>query len=241
LSDIHANWHALEAVLRAAEGQYDEVVCCGDLVGYGAHPNQVAAWCKENLRGCVRGNHDKVASGLDDMEGYNLVAMASLEWTKRNLSPDAQAYLRALPRGPLEYKQLWLMHGSPIDEDLYLVQECDAACMDSYLPAPLGFFGHTHRQGGFTYWGRRCYAIPQVPLNEEERVIDIRDSAWYLINPGSVGQPRDGDHRAAYVIYDQSARRIYFRRAEYEFQLAAADIRAAGLPDLLARRLESGR
>jgi predicted phosphodiesterase len=241
LSDIHANWHALEAVLVAAAGQYDEIVCCGDIVGYGPRPNEVSFWCQRNLRACVRGNHDKVAAGLDDTEGYNLVATASLEWTRRQQTPQTFEYLKALPRGPLEYKQLWLMHGSPIDEDLYLVQECDAAGMDSYLLSPLGFFGHTHRQGGFSYWGRRCHSIPQVGAREEEKVVELHDSAWYLINPGSVGQPRDGDRRAAFVIYDQEKRHVHFRRAEYDWHAAASEIRAAGLPDLLARRLEAGK
>jgi predicted phosphodiesterase len=241
LSDIHANWHALQAVLYASQGQYDEIVCCGDLVGYGPRPNEVAAWCEQNLRACVRGNHDKVSAGLDDMEGYNVVAMASLEWTRRQLEPESFAYLRALTRGPLEYKQLWLMHGSPIDEDLYLVQECDAYGMENYLPSPLGFFGHTHRQGGFSYWGRRCHAIPPVGSEESVHTLELHGSAWYLINPGSVGQPRDGDRRAAYLIYDQPNRLIEFRRAEYDVAGVAAEIRAAGLPDLLARRLEAGK
>ncbi len=241
MSDIHANWHALQAVLADAHGLYDEIVCCGDLVGYGPRPNEVADWCRQTLRACVRGNHDKVSAGLDGMDGYNVVAMASLEWTKRQLSPANLEYLRTLTRGPLEYKQLWLMHGSPIDEDLYLVQECDAYGMENYLPAPLGFFGHTHRQGGFSYWGRRCHAIPPVPPRDAVQILELHSSAWYLVNPGSVGQPRDGDRRAAYVIYDQAQRLLEYRRTEYDVAAVAQEIRAAGLPDLLARRLESGK
>lgn len=241
MSDIHANWHALEAVLADAQGRYDEIVCCGDLVGYGARPNEVAAWARENVKACVRGNHDKVAVGLDDTEGYNLVAITSLEWTRRQLSSANQEYLRALSRGPLEYKQLWLMHGSPIDEDLYLVQECDAAGMESYMPAPLGFFGHTHRQGGFSYWGHRCHAVTPVAHDQQERVVEVGGNAWYLANPGSVGQPRDGDWRAAYLIFDQERKTLQFRRTEYPVEQAAREIRAAGLPDLLARRLYAGK
>ncbi|GAB4420538.1 MAG: metallophosphoesterase family protein [Bryobacter sp.] len=228
-------------MLEHAAGQYDEIVCCGDLVGYGARPNEVAEWCAGNLRACVRGNHDKVATGLDDMEGYNLVAMASLEWTRKQLTSQVADYLRGLPRGPLEYKQLWLMHGSPIDEDLYLVQECDAYGMESYLPAPVGFFGHTHRQGGFSYSMRRCRGLAPVGLRQEESTMVLSPASWYLINPGSVGQPRDGDPRASYAIYEPTERLVRYCRVHYDIAAAAAEIRKAGLPDLLARRLESGR
>ena len=189
----------------------------------------------------MRGNHDKVAVGLDDAEGYNVVATASLYWTADTLTEPNKAYLRAMPRGPAEHAGVWLMHGSPIDEDLYLIQECDAIGMDQFLSGPLNFFGHTHRQGGFAYFRGAVRQIAQVPGPDRSLTLALDPTASYLINPGSVGQPRDGDWRAAYAIYSSDESSLTFHRTPYDVEGVAAAIRSAGLPELLAKRLFLGK
>lgn len=182
-----------------------------------------------------------MAAGLDDMEGYNLVAVASLNWTTLQLEAANQTYLAALARGPLAWQDLWLMHGSPVDEDLYLIQECDAKDMVDDLPGPLNFFGHTHRQGGFLFWGRKVKTLGQVALRESSYLLELSSEAKYLINPGSVGQPRDGDPRAAYCIYDNQKKTVRFCRVTYDVQTVLTETLQAGLPELLGRRLLIGR
>ncbi len=229
------------SVLEAAEGHYDEILCCGDLVGYGACPNETVEWSIQHLQGVVRGNHDKVAVGLDDTEGYNAVATSSLSWTSEVLTEANKAYLTKMPRGPLQHSQTWLMHGSPIDEDLYLIQECDARGMGQFLPGPVNFFGHTHRQGGFAYFRMSLRPVGPVPELESIAVLKLEKDVHYLLNPGSVGQPRDTDWRAAYCIYDDEEATVRFGRVKYDVEAAARTILAAGLPELLAKRLFLGK
>ena len=228
-------------MLSSAEGLYDQILCCGDVVGYGACPNECIDWCKQHVKAIVRGNHDKVAVGLDEAEGYNAVATASLAWTSSVLTNQNRNYIRLMPRGPVAHETIWLMHGSPIDEDLYLIQECDARSMEQFLPGPVSFFGHTHRQGGFAYFRRTLRPIEKVPERETESILTLDPNAQYLINPGSVGQPRDGDWRSAYCIHDDEKSTVSFRRANYDVEAAAKSILSAGLPELLARRLFLGK
>ncbi|MEO8052067.1 MAG: metallophosphoesterase family protein, partial [Acidobacteriota bacterium] len=152
LSDIHANLEALEAVLDDARGRYDRVLCLGDLVGYGADPNAIAEWARENVAVTIRGNHDRASAvqdsaALDAIENFNPAAQSSTHWTRRALLPENRAYLDALPRGPLPYEGVDLVHGSPADEDEYLITVSDAAPLLASLGAQLTFFGHTHKQG----------------------------------------------------------------------------------------------
>ncbi len=228
-------------MLQASEGHYDEILCCGDLVGYGACPNETVNWCIQHVNAVVRGNHDKVAVGLDDTEGYNAVATKSLYWTSTVLTEPNREYLRKMSRGPIQHSKTWLMHGSPIDEDLYLIQECDARGMEQFLPGPVCFFGHTHRQGGFAYFRSSLRPIAQVSELESSSVLQLDSSVLYLLNPGSVGQPRDTDWRAAYCIYDDQEATVTFHRAKYDVDAASKSILAAGLPELLAKRLFLGK
>lgn len=241
LSDLHSNLHALVAALTAAGGLYDQIVCCGDLVGYGAHPNETVQWATKHLRRIVRGNHDKVAVGIDLPEGYNEVAKASLGWTGRILTAENRRYLEGLPRGPVAHDGFWLMHGSPIDEDLYLVSEGDARGMNRYLPGEINFFGHTHRQGGFAYFGDSLRMLAQTGQGALTHTLQLEPGMQYLINPGSTGQPRDGDARAAFCILDREANQVSFYRTEYDIEGAARSIVNAGLPELLAKRLFLGK
>ncbi len=239
VSDIHANLEAQRAVLEDAQGKYDRILCLGDLVGYGADPNAIVEWTRENVTAVIRGNHDRVSVGgdpgaPDGMETFNPAARASTVWTRNALLPENRAYLERLPRGPLPYEGLDLIHGSPADEDEYVVTASDAAPLFELLGAPVTFFGHTHRQGAFRLSRR---TVTQLAA---DGTLAFEAKYFYLVNPGSVGQPRDGDPRAAYALYSPEERAVEFRRVAYDVDRAAAKIRAAGLPDFLAARLHEG-
>jgi predicted phosphodiesterase len=239
LSDIHANLEALQAVLDDAGGRYDRILCLGDLVGYGADPNAIVEWTRENVTVVIRGNHDRAnaaedPTGFDTIESFNPTAQTSTHWTRGELLPQNRAYLEALPRGPLFYHGVDLVHGSPADEDEYVISASDAAPLLASLGAPLTFFGHTHRQGGFRLASRKTGLLPP------EFTLELEPDYFYLVNPGSVGQPRDADPRAAYAVYSPEERTVEFRRVAYDVDRAAAKIRAAGLPDFLAARLHEG-
>jgi predicted phosphodiesterase len=240
LSDIHGNWEALEAVLRHCQGEYGEVLCCGDLVGYGADPNRVVDWMRANARALVRGNHDKACAGLDDLEWFNPIARAAAEWTGRSLTPENLAYLRNLPKGPVAVDSFQILHGSPLDEDDYLVSALAVAQIRDYLETQVSIFGHTHLQGGFLCHRNGVKRIGKPRPGEDRQVLELEPDVRYLINPGSVGQPRDGDARAAYLLYDPGDRFLEYRRAAYDVGKAQEKILAAGLPDILAGRLETG-
>ena len=241
VSDLHANWEALEAVLQDAEGFYDGAVCCGDLVGYGADPNRVVEWVREECSVVVRGNHDRACSGLEDLEWFNPLARAAALWTLDHLSAENATFVRTLPHGPAFLNGIQLLHGSPVDEDEYVVAPDDAAQAFAYLERHVAFFGHTHLQGGFIWNQSRVETIPPVSIHSDRAVMDIESDAGYLINPGSVGQPRDGDPRAAYALYDSEAGMLRYRRVAYDVETAQNKIREAGLPPFLADRLAIGR
>jgi predicted phosphodiesterase len=241
VSDLHGNWEALEAVLHDAKGAYDQPVCCGDLVGYGADPNRVVEWVKGNCTVVVRGNHDRACTGLEDLEWFNPVARAAAVWTLDHLSPDNAAFVRELPHGPAFLDGMQLLHGSPVDEDEYVVGPDEAAEAFAYLESALAFFGHTHLQGGFLWNQARVETIPPVSIYSDHSVMEIEWGTGYLINPGSVGQPRDGDPRAAYAVYDSKEGKVCYRRVAYDVEKAQSKILEAGLPSFLADRLSVGR
>jgi predicted phosphodiesterase len=247
LSDIHGNYEALEAVLEDARGRYGKILCLGDLVGYGADPNQVTEWAKSNVASVVRGNHDRACTGADLLEYFNPSARASALWTRGTLTPGNSNYLEHLARGPLHVTHSGasrlsgtqsggfdLVHGSPLDEDEYLVGVEDVQFLRESLETKLTFFGHTHVQGGFLLAPRSVKRI--VP----DRVLQLEPDYYYLINPGSVGQPRDGDPRAAYALYSPEDRTVEYHRAPYDIGKAAAKILQADLPESLAMRLFEG-
>ena len=238
LSDIHANWEALEAVLSDATEKYDRILCCGDIVGYGADPNRVVEWVRANAASVVRGNHDKACAGLDDLEWFHPVAKRAALWTRQALGADNLEYLKNLPRGPETLGSFQILHGSPMDEDEYLVSEQDAVQIFPYVEQAISFFGHTHIQGGF---GAKDWLVRRIPgVTGESFGLELENEALYLINPGSVGQPRDGDPRAAYAIYDEDHARVMYWRVGYDLAGAQRKIVDAGLPEILATRLASG-
>jgi predicted phosphodiesterase len=243
LSDIHSNLEALDAVLAAsAKQRCDAVLVLGDLVGYGADPNAVVKRIRElKPKAVVRGNHDKVASGIDSAEDFNPMARMAAEWTKRNLNADTAAYVRAMQPGPLVIDDtLEICHGSPLDEDLYVVSDRDATLSIEAAGQPLCFIGHTHvAMIARTDEARRL--VVDTPRGHPELSTRIDGSCRYLINPGSVGQPRDGDSRAAYAIADLDAGVVTLYRVGYPIETAQKKILDAGLPPMLAYRLGMGR
>ncbi len=240
ISDVHANWTALQAVLQHAAGQYDQIVCCGDLVGYNASPGEVVDWTKANCAAAIRGNHDKAVSNGEGLEWFNDVAKRAAIWTNRALSREQLEYLQQLQQGPLALEHFHIWHGSPRNEDEYITSSREAAECFSYFDLPLAFFGHTHIQGGFFRTRGKVGLIPPPKRKEQERVLELEPDVLYLVNPGSVGQPRDGDPRAAYAIFDSEQRSVTFNRVSYLIDHTARDIVGAGLPDVLALRLFQG-
>jgi predicted phosphodiesterase len=246
ISDIHANLEALEACLAAAPS-FDVVANLGDVVGYGASPNEVSDRSRELGKIFVRGNHDKAATGLMDLEDFNPMAAAAATWTREQLTPDNLDWLRSLPQGPLPLENaanVQLVHGSPEDEDEYLVSLPDAISRLIVVNFPVTFFGHTHLQGGFFVNGTSADAFrPEYrTVGQAETVpLQLKSSARYLINPGSVGQPRDGDWRAAFALFDSEAQVVHFHRTPYNLKAAQDRIFAAQLPPRLATRLAAGR
>lgn len=241
LSDIHGNWEALQAVLKAAAGEYDQIVCCGDLVGYGADPNPVVEWTVANVQHCVRGNHDRACAGLEDLEWFNPVAKAAALWTQGQLTESNTQFVRELPKGPMVVDGFEIVHGSPLDEDEYLITLKDATEAFRYVQGSVVFFGHTHIQGGFSWRTRKIEAIGRPAPDQARVLLDLDQDRAFLINPGSVGQPRDGDPRAGYVLLDTENHMLFYCRIAYDIAAAQRKIRAAGLPDVLAVRLSRGR
>jgi predicted phosphodiesterase len=240
ISDVHANWEALEAVLEHARGSYDAILCCGDLVGYGADPNLVVEWARRHVSAIVRGNHDKACAGLEDLEWFNPVARAAALWTQQMLTPQNLDYLRSLPKGPLALDGFQILHGSPVDEDEYLVTVTHIQQISNYVDRPLSFFGHTHLQGGFFWCRAGVRRIGKLPETENERVVELSPDSVCLANPGAVGQPRDGDARAAYLLYVPEQHILIYRRVPYDVDTAQRKILDAGLPPALAHRLALG-
>jgi len=241
VSDIHANLEALQAVLADARGAYDQIVCCGDLVGYGADPDAVCAWARENTRIVVRGNHDRVCACGDGVELFNERAQAAAAWTRAALSPESLAFLQVLEPGPCDIEGALLAHGSPLDEDEYILSTWEATRVAARIDPGVYFFGHSHLQGGYLSDWKGAREIERPALSESERTIVASLDRWYLINPGAVGQPRDGDPRAAYAIYRSEDRAVTYRRVAYDIEKAQGKILRAGLPASLAERLAVGR
>jgi predicted phosphodiesterase len=241
LTDIHGNLEALEAVLAEASArEYDAVLVLGDLVGYGADPNLVIDRV-ESLApvAVVRGNHDKVAAGVEDAEGFNLTARNAVQWTYDALTPEHRAYLKALPIGPIVVDDLIeICHGTPFDEDAYVFDELDALRAIESARRPVCLFGHTHVP---LVCARTDGKLDVYSPDSDAFSIDIKNDRRYLVNPGSVGQPRDGDPRAAMAIVDTTTKRLELFRVPYFVEQAQYKVRAAGLPEILAKRLALGR
>jgi predicted phosphodiesterase len=241
-SDVHANATALEAVLKACAGRWDRAVCLGDIVGYGPDPNEVVERVRSLVSAIVRGNHDKAACGISDLENFNPVARAAAEWTRSQLLPNNLRYLQGLPAGPLEAEGVALVHGAVEDEDEYVFAGDQALPGLLYSPCSLTFFGHTHIQGGFSYDGTKVELVDvSPPRGSNPPIISMEPKGRYLLNPGSVGQPRDSDPRAAFAIADLEKQKVEFWRTPYDISAVQDRMERAGAPEALVLRLAFGR
>ncbi len=236
VSDIHSNLHALEAVLAEIDAETpDELWCLGDLVGYGPRPNECCATIAERADVCLAGNHDLAVRGTIDLEEFGGEAAVAARWTRDVLAPEAQELLvRLEPAGSAHGVSLY--HGSARDPVWECVLSDEGALATLELTdSPLVLVGHSHValqvvQSDDAVTGGVAKGGTELEL----------DGVRALLNPGSVGQPRDGDPRAAYLLLDLDARRVHFRRVEYDVKLTQREIRDAGLPEMLAGRLELG-
>jgi diadenosine tetraphosphatase ApaH/serine/threonine PP2A family protein phosphatase len=245
LSDIHANLEALEACLADVPG-YDLCVNLGDVVGYGASPNEVIERSRGLGKWFVRGNHDRAVSGLMELRDFNPIAAAAARWTGDALTPENLEWLRALPQGPVTIEglpEVQFVHGSPLDEDDYVITPHDAAAPLRESPVLLTCLGHTHLQGVFCYEDGTSFEHPNYKTvgQSEQAEFSLQVGSRYMVNPGSVGQPRDGDWRAAFAVYDSDKRVVTFYRRPYDLKSAQEKILAANLPQRLATRLAEGR
>lgn len=241
ISDIHANLEAFETVLaQSRDVVFDRMLVLGDLVGYGADPNAVV----ERVRALdpfalIRGNHDKVGSGIERADGFNAIARSAIRWTYDTLTPANRDWLAALPPGPVVIDDLIeICHGTPFDEDAYVFDDLDALRAMNAADRRLCLFGHTHVQVGYRLSKEELSIVtPDDPRSSVVKLVD----GQYLINPGSVGQPRDGDPRAAYAIVDTDTNELDLLRVEYPVDRAQDRILEVGLPEILAQRLALGR
>jgi predicted phosphodiesterase len=238
ISDIHANRHAFEATLEAiAASDAAELWCLGDLVGYGAEPDACVALAREHAAVCLAGNHDLAVTGEIPLDEFSRGASVAAQWTREVIEPENLAFLEGLsPQG--EESSVGLFHASPRDPvwEYVLSTLLAELCLDAQ-ERRVCLIGHSHvalsfqRKEGETATGEPRRQGTQLDLTEGE----------WLLNPGSVGQPRDGDRRASWLLLDLDAMDASFHRADYDVAGAAAAIRAARLPDSLAERLEYGQ
>ncbi|MCC6696134.1 MAG: metallophosphoesterase family protein [Candidatus Hydrogenedentes bacterium] len=236
ISDIHANLEALEAVLRRIDDLHvDQLVCLGDVVGYNANPDECATVIREAGIPTICGNHDAVACGIEEPWGFNPVALHAALWTREHLSEINLAWLKQLPDS-IKFEHFLAAHGSPTDRDCYLFTWEDVLPHLNFLEEQdyrLCFFGHTHSPGIFSTDG--LYTV------DSDSKFALGEGKTFFINPGSVGQPRDGDPRAAFGLYDSEKNEYEQIRAEYDIRKAADRVVESGLPPFLGERLFLGR
>ncbi len=236
ISDVHGNARALEAVLAELDGeQPDAIWCLGDTVGYGARPNECCTRVEERADLCLAGNHDLVVSGALSLEEFSHDAAEAARWSRERLTDEARAFLDRLEPAA-EAEGLELFHASPRDPVWeYVLSEPVALAALALTTAPVVLVGHSHVALALGLVDRRLVG----GLAPDGAGVDFSHMRW-LLNPGSVGQPRDGDPRAAYLLLDLERRLAEFRRVPYDVAGTQQEIRAAGLPETLAVRLERG-
>ena len=235
ISDIHGNLEALEAVLQDVPDEVEIIYCLGDVIGYGASPNECCDIVRESGMPLISGNHDLAVTDLEtDLNWFNPVAAAAVVWTREQLSEENAEFLRTRPR-MIETEEALFVHGSVRDPDEYIINAVSAQenlriLKSEYPGVPICFFGHTHV--------KTVAPSPNGPVIAAH-TLDLSANGPYLVNPGSVGQPRDGDTFASYVLVEDE--HVTYRFVEYDIETAQAKIRSAGLPGMLADRLAVGR
>ena len=239
-SDVHANLEAFDAVLSAiAEEQVNRIIFLGDIVGYGAQPNEAVDRLKQlKPDAMIRGNHDKVIAGIEDGSNFRDLAYTSAIWSRLQIRPDTQAYLQCMPQGPitLEHK-IQISHGSPHDEDFYILNHRAARPILQQSENWIVFYGHTHLPVIYSTESKFSQYYPE----DDEFYCKLSEDNQYLINPGSVGQPRDLNPKASFAILDTAENIICIKRVGYDIRAAQRKIREAGLPPWHADRLAAGR
>jgi len=236
ISDIHANLEALQAVLAVIDGMnVSKIVCLGDVVGYNANPNECCALIREREIPTIMGNHDAVACGLEEPWGFNPVALAAALWTRENLNPENLKWLDDLPDA-LNFGYFVAVHGAPRNRNTYLFTWEDILPHLSFLQqqnCDVCLIGHTHSPGIFSTDG--VYSV------DDDQKFHLGEGKSFFINPGSVGQPRDSDPRAAFGVLDTDSKVFEQVRVHYPVDKAAKRVLEAGLPPFLAERLALGR
>ena len=237
ISDIHGNFEALEAVLWDVPDGAERIYCLGDVIGYGASPNECCGLVREREIPLISGNHDLAVANVSmDLAWFNPIAAAAIEWTREQLTEENANFLGTRPR-TMQGEGTLFVHGSVRDPDEYILNRAVArenlkVLKKKYPDVRVCFFGHTHVK-----------AVAPAPDNASSDYLDLTTGGPYLVNPGSVGQPRDGDTFASYILAENTSDkvRVAYRSVEYDIEKAQAKIRTAGLPGMLADRLAYGR
>lgn len=238
LSDIHANQHALRRVLDDAERlRIDHFIVCGDLVGYGAQPNECCELIRELNAVMVRGNHDEAAVRPGKEEWFTTAARACILWTREVLDEGHLEFLRELPP-TRQIPGAHVCHGSLPDPDLYTTTPLEAMATVTVMEEQCCFLGHTHVAEWYTY--RSDNRPPTQHPRPEGGKFELVEGRMYVVNPGGVGQPRDGNSQASYAVWDSEAHAIEIRRISYDIAGAQRLIFEAGLPQSMAERLRYG-
>ena len=234
ISDIHANLESFQSVLEDIEvSGADRIVCLGDIVGYGADPNECVEITRNQNITAIIGNHDAVACGISEPFNFNPVAQEAVLWTRRELTDENSEFLRSLTVRDI-IDDFLIVHGAISDPDKYIMSSYDAeAEFNLFGKHDLCFFGHTH--------AAVCFAKANSRIDRTtDEIFELRSGVNYLINPGSVGQPRDRDPRASFLIYDRVKGKVAFKRVEYDIKSAQKKIIKKGLNRILAERLSYG-
>ncbi len=239
ISDIHSNLPALEGFFEFIKAlNVEKIVCLGDLVGYNPWPNDCVEMVRKNDIPAIMGNHDRVASGIEEPDHFNLAAKRAILWTRESLSGDNRDWLTKLPERLLVNNRILLVHGSPSDPNEYIFSVDSAIYNMEFMTERFGvsicFFGHTHAVAVYSMKSKDLFFL-------EGDTIDIEDGVKYLINPGSIGQPRDSDPRAAFLIFDEGEKKVEFYRFPYDIDTVYKAIIETGQDEFLGKRLYLGR
>jgi diadenosine tetraphosphatase ApaH/serine/threonine PP2A family protein phosphatase len=238
LSDTHSNLVALDAV-RAALPRHDELWCLGDTIGYGPRPNECIAAVRDIASYVLTGNHDLASLGEISLDSFNPLARRANLWNNRQLQPELRAWLAERPAKLVPGPEATIAHASPRDPVWeYILDPLTAQENLAYFDTPICFVGHSHVP---TIFGQHQHGRQDFRRGVPGEVLELRPGSRYIINPGSVGQPRDGEPRAAYAVWDTEAQTVSFKRVAYDIAETQRQMREAELPELLAQRLAFGR
>ena len=236
LSDIHSNYTALRAVTRQINREsIDQLVCLGDIIGYGPRPEKCCSWVRKNVSITVQGNHDAAVCNTVNRKKFNRVAEEALSWTCKHMSKKNRQFLASLPLIATDLG-VTFVHASPVAPErfTYIISASDAGKQFDFCKTALNFFGHTHHQEVFVQDREGMVS------RHAQSAFTISSGKKYLVNPGSVGQPRDGIPKAAYAVYDTNAQKLRLKRVPYPIEVVQRRLRRAHLPQELAVKLMTG-